>query len=106
MEIHNLSVTMQVLVYFLFIDTTLPIECYPVIIFKKTSDAVPQTYNLPLPGQGSSRVTNLFGSTNDLLRVVCFPGDTVLDTSLDGKYSHYCSCLDAKVGRLLIYITI
>ena len=106
MEIHNLSVTMQVLVYFLFIDTTLPIECYPVIIFKKTSDAVPQPYNLPLPGQGSSRVTNLFGSTNDLLRVVCFLGDTVLDTSLDGKYSHYCSCLDAKVGRLLIYITI
>ena len=71
--------------YFLSVDSTLPSECYPVVIFKKTTAAVPQTYNLPVPGE-ESFTTNLFECRADLLTILTFPGDSVLDTSLDGKY--------------------
>ena len=56
-----------------------------MVIFKKMTEAVPQTLNLPVPG-GNTLTTNLFESQEDLLTILTFPGDSVIDTSLNGKY--------------------
>lgn len=65
----------------IFLDTTFPASVRPVIILKKLTGAVLQTYNMPIHDE----VSNYFESLSDLLQVCVFPSDTVLDTTLDGK---------------------
>ena len=52
--------------------------------WKKVTTAVKKVFNLTEPA--GKAITNLYDSTEDLLPVVCFPTDVVMDTSLDGKY--------------------
>ena len=70
--------------YSFILDYTLPVSCFPVIIMKKTSSAVTQVYHLPDPDE-RVQISNLFKDFDELLGVVCFPTDIVLDTTLNGN---------------------
>lgn len=73
------------------LDYTLPVSCYPVVIIKKTSSAVTQVYHLPDPDERVP-ISNLFKDFNELLGVVCFPTDMVLDTTLNADFVATLKC--------------
>ncbi|XP_044171555.1 uncharacterized protein LOC122955882 [Acropora millepora] len=66
-------------------DYTLPVSCFPVVIMKKTSSAVPRVYHLTDPDERVP-VSNLFQVFHELLGVVCFPTDLVLGTTLNASF--------------------
>ena len=70
--------------YFFILHYTLPVSCFPVVIMKKISSAVTQVYHLPDPDERVP-ISNLFKDFHELLGVVCFPTDIVLDTTLNGN---------------------
>ena len=91
-----MSITNIYIITFYFLDNTLPNACNPVVVLKKTTTAVLQTYNLPVPDP-ENRVSNLFDDIEDLFSVVCFQSDIVIDTTLEGKiFSILHSCVVTK----------
>jgi len=77
-------------------DNTLPNACNPVVVLKKTTTAVLQTYNLPVPDP-ENRVSNLFDDIEDLFSVVCFQSDIVIDTTLEASIAMKISCKELIV---------
>ncbi|XP_044185152.1 uncharacterized protein LOC114950824 [Acropora millepora] len=72
-------------------DYTLPVSCFPVVIMKKIASAVTQVYHLPDPDERVP-ISNLFKDFHELLGVVCFPTDIVLDTTLNADFVTTVKC--------------
>ncbi|XP_073241882.1 uncharacterized protein [Porites lutea] len=62
-------------------DKELPATCEPVMLLTKMSSAIQQKFHLPIPEQ--KLVTNFFDNLHDLMNVIKFPQDLVVDTTLD-----------------------
>ena len=52
-------------------------------ILTKMSSAIQQKFQLPIPQQ--QMVTNFFENLQDLINIIKFPQDFVVDTTLDGE---------------------
>lgn len=53
------------------------------MLLTKMSSAFQQKFNLPVPEQ--KMVTNFFDTLEDLINIIKFPQDFVVDTTLDGE---------------------
>lgn len=53
------------------------------MLLTKMSSAIQQKFHLPIPEQ--KLVTNFFDNLHDLMDVIKFPQDLVVDTTLDGE---------------------
>ena len=54
-----------------------------VMLLTKISSAIQQKFQLPIPQQ--KMVTNFFENLQDLINIIKFPQDFVVDTTLDGE---------------------
>ena len=54
-----------------------------VMLLTKISSAIQQKFQLPIPQQ--KMVTNFFENLPDLINIIKFPQDFVVDTTLDGE---------------------
>ena len=53
------------------------------MLLTKISSAIQQKFQLPIPQQ--KMVTNFFENLPDLINIIKFPQDFVVDTTLDGE---------------------
>ena len=53
------------------------------MLLTKISSAIQQKFQLPIPQQ--KMVTNFFENLQDLINIIKFPQDFVVDTTLDGE---------------------